>query len=627
LEQRNVSGVGIIVAKDFLVKKAWNSLVFILIFAFGFWAQAVDLRDYAGFLNRLGFEDYSAQAQKSRSAGGVNAVSSLVLKANVDRYQVVNASRNLTLAIVEESFDRLESREIQEKVLNLAAYLLEPAPFVASEPLPAAINALTDSANYVKAREVYLRSRILHRFRDEKQTLLAVMMDLAPAKKQAALESLLDTYLVSKYMDIELRQTRYWGRALSAALVKYARDHAQPGLENALTEKLGEKGLWLGNFLSSTVKYKNQKQEVVSVKIASGDFVNEYSKGSESYFITIGVMPTSRSDLWLAERSGLIGRKLQAAFYLLPEEETALLAKVRARETLTSSEKRHYAFLQNEPNPNGYSHVGILEVKRDPVSGIEMPWVWDIYPSGEVGGVRFLGLEGFAYAEQFRSVGFTHYDARKFHSYYVKKTTEQGYLSTVWKSYRAGLDENDEIAEDRQNTYLWPAKISAAEVQRLQKTPPEQAEAWFAKEIAPRVLNVMKGYMVSKDALAFAENFANMEGAAYCSQALVLAFLQGVNVDPQASPDQYPKFLDTVEKFHKDLGGYYKRGERIIAPSGFAWQSQLVESHVMIYFDRHLPERNQEKLLAPLRPRSRVTPLPSPLLPSPPGLQNYFEDL
>lgn len=603
-------------------------LLYILTFISAF-AHGADRAEFAAFLNRLGFEDYSAQAAAAGQQEGLTDVSKAVLTETEKRYQVVNAARELTLMIVEGSFDHLRDPRVQERALNLATYLLEPHAYMIYEPLPAAVDQIKEPKAFAEARAKFLKKRLQERYQDERNVLLVAVSDLAPAADIHAIDRNLQAYLKSKYQDPELQQTRFWGRALAASLVKESRNHGFPELESALAKKLFTKGLWLGNFVSSTVHYKDHKNEIITVKLASGDFVNEYSKGSESFFISIGVEPTNPKDRALADKEHLLGKKRYVPFYSKPSEEAELLEKVRDRVPLTMAEKTQYAFLQNEPLTNGYSHVGYIEIKKDAASGIEMPWVWDVYPGIGIGGVRFSGLEGFAYPDKFRSIGFVRYNGVKFYQHFQKTPQTRGYLTSVWKSWGVQLDNEGSVLEDQTKSYVWQTHISAAEVEALRRTPESQAEAWYAQEIIPRVLKVMKSYFVSKDALAFALNFANAQSAAYCSQLIVLSFLQGVNVDPQVNLDMYAPLLKAVEKFDDSLKYYIKRGERIISPSGFAWQSQLVQSHVMIHFTRAAsPTLAGASLLTPLRARIRTQALPpvSELEAPPEDLNRFYED-
>ncbi len=71
----------------------------------------------------------------------------------------------------------------------------------------------------------------------------------------------------------------------------------------------------------------------------------------------------------------------------------------------------------------------------------------------------------------------------------------------------------------------------------------------------------------------------------YCSQLIVLAFLEAANFDLQDE-------LDSIPSMAKLFSGSLKKivnlsaDQRLIAPNGLIWQSKIVEDLVTIHHDR-----------------------------------------
>ena len=170
-------------------------------------------------------------------------------------------------------------------------------------------------------------------------------------------------------------------------------------------------------------------------------------------------------------------------------------------------------------------------------------------------------------------------------SYYKDSIAKRGYQENVWSSFDSVINDNNEIASDLQKPLWIKTRASAQDVEMLASYPLSQADQWYKGLIIPRVLNMMKNYLVSKDAMGFASGFANAKGAAYCSQALVLAYLQSIDVDPQETQDKWSNFLLMTKKFNLDASNYFDLSASIISPSGFAWQAKLVQSETTVLLD------------------------------------------
>ncbi len=549
------------------------------------------------FLARLGFEKYSAQIQVTLDQGQLNEVSRTVLKGNRDRYKIVDLARDMSVQIYEGIRDNLNNPQIRKKAVRLSGHLLRPHALLTDVVLPDNIKSIKNVSDFSSAREKYLTEIASQRFVEERTKILATIADLlmssqAISGKGELTESIIldtfkdnvDSYLRAKFEYLELQNTQYWGRAMAALLVRHAHLEKQPELEKDLDFVLSKQNDNLQNYISATQYLHNKDHKVQSFTLQSGDFANEYSHGTEAFYITIGVKPGDNANKKLAKKSELVGALWQVAMYATPSEEEAIADKVHNNQPLTKSEKRKYARMTKSMSVEGYSHVGIVEVKNDIESGISMPWIWDIYPNSSAGGIRFIGPEGFAFQERFQKVGYVRYNSRKFMSYYKGAIAKRGYQENVWKSYEAVLND-DQIASDLSKETWIKTLATPEDVAQLASYSLDQAEPWYRGLIIPRVLKMMDHYLVSADAMGFASGFANAKGAAYCSQVLVLAYLQAVDVDPQQIEDKWSDFLLMTKKLNLDASQYFDLSRRIISPSGFAWQAGLVETSTAVMLD------------------------------------------
>ncbi|MGZ3807104.1 MAG: hypothetical protein ACXVCE_03400, partial [Bacteriovorax sp.] len=551
--------------------------------------------DYGDFLFRLGFKDYSGDIEKTLSSGAeMTEVSKEVLIQNKERYQIVNDARELTLNLIESVLPQMEDPEVQDKLIHLTSFLLSPHPLVSLETLPENISKLkVDKDAFLKAREAYLSNLASERAKIEKDYLLTTLVDLNPTLQNNGealrqTEHYLNDYVSRDYSDLGLQQTRYWGRALAACLVRYSRLNAGSLLEKKLSAYLKEHNLFLENFISNNLSYVNANKQISKVTLHSGDMANEYSRGTLSYYITIGVVPGSSSNKKVAQKNRLLGRKMRAFDYPSTDEEESIKMKATAEQTLTEKEKRMLDLISVRNNQEGFSHAGLVDVKKDEETNIQMPWIWDLYPNASLGGVRFIGPEGFAFPANYQKVGYVHYSPEKYRNFYKTQIQKRGYMPNVWKSYLARLNRDNgelESIEDHSGHYNWPTLISEKDVQRIANDDALDAATWFERDIAPRISKTVESYMTSSEALSFTSSFANARDTAYCSQLVVLAYLQGIDVDAEATIDSWSTFAKTIKHLNVPGTENIDLSQRIVAPAGFAWQSQLVENFTTVQFD------------------------------------------
>lgn len=544
--------------------------------------------DYRNFLIRLGFKDYCMEMQESLKSPNLTEVSKRVLEYNIEHYQIINVAREIAAFIFSYS-ENFHSQENLNHITALSSYLLLPSKDVSTELIDRYSQdkklSTEESFNVLEKSQMSL----------EKELIISSIVEITGLKDPAAIDTLdyyLTRYITLKYTDSNLKQTNYLGRAVAANLIRFVRQNHIDSVEENLRRNLLIHKVFLNNYISDTQAFINNKHQIQTVKLHSGDFANEYSKGSEAYFISIGTTPTGIRNRIKASSNHLLGNVYKFVLYPSPDAEKKILAKVSEKKELSSLEKIQYSLIQNKPDVPGYSHVGLVDLKEDAASGIKMSWIWDSYPNDGIGGIRFIGTEGFVFPGEFQKIGFVHYNPTKFLRYYKNQVKTRGYLKDVWLSYSAKIDDGAIAIDNDKEKYAWPTHISESEVRDLTKADESKADAWFKNEIAPRVTSMMEQYFTGTEALAFADGFNNVRGAAYCSQAIVLAYLQGADIDPEVKKDKLSLIVKIGHALKLDELEDIDLTQRIISPAGFAWQSDLVESHIPIMIEQQIDANN-----------------------------------
>ena len=516
--------------------------------------------------------------QKSLEAPGLTDVSKHALTYNIDHYQIVNAAREL--AAFTFSFDKnFATEEAQDRLIALSEFLLLPSQNISNE-----VTEKYSKENKLSIEDSFSRLT-KEKMAKEKELILSAISELTEVQDSQSLEKLdsyLTRYLTLKYTDANLTQTNYLGRAIVSSFVRYLRKKDLDNVERKMRREFRRHVIFLDNYISDKLTIVDNQNKAQNVILHAGDFANEYSKGSEAYYISIGTAPKGFTHRIKATSNHLLGNAFKIAIYPTPDQEEAILKKVQAKENLSSMEKIQYSLLQSKSDIPGYSHAGMVDLKGDAESGIKMSWIWDSYPNDDIGGIRFIGPEGFVFPGEFKKVGFVHYSAEKFLNYYQTQIKTRGYLKNVWASYSSKIEDGYVAIDDMKSRYFWPAHITEAEMRSYANVDIKDAKEWFRKEIAPRVTGMMEYYFTSTEAIGFANGFNNVRGAAYCSQAIVLAYLQGADIDPEVQQDRLSAIVHIGHALKMSELVDIDLTQRVVSPSGFAWQTELVETHVPI---------------------------------------------
>lgn len=571
------------------------------------------------FLINLGFERFTEKALQTLNSGkNIDPVSKAALKKTLNYYKQLESAREisaLTYSLLENA-DCFKNEECPERdlIVRLISQQTSFFPLIALEPLApeaqAKLKSLTGSSALL-FRQEYYEDRGLERFQLEKTNIAKILKYLSLKQKafsspseEAQFEKFIDTHLYEvlspNYMANSRQQNRYLGRGLTAIYVKLAKDKKCAVCMSKLKSELALNDVKLEQIIQANYRLKNNETDQL-IQLKNGDLALEYSQGGQAYLISMGLKPASPADEKIAKTNKLISGYGGMLTNAMNQAYSHTRERLKKNYVISEDQQRLMEDYWNPQYSNGFSHVGLVQVKSDAATQISLAWIWDIYPqAGGVGVVRPMTPDGFAYPERFIRIGFARYDAEKLRQKFLTQKATQGYLPVVWKSSssfmgsRTSQQPTTEDAEDKAvipivdktKNYEWPSLISKEDLNSmLVKARSMNGEEWYQTEALPQVFSQIRQYIYGSNALVFAKGLVNAKAMSYCSQFIVLSFLQSMNFDLQTHTDQYrtiPKVAGTIVP--SMLG--QKLDERIIAPAGLVWQSDAIASLVQLNFSR-----------------------------------------
>jgi hypothetical protein len=297
---------------------------------------------------------------------------------------------------------------------ELVGYMLTQQPINPIKKIPAEITSLP-AHQQEKAHDIYMERVLKQTMENHTRTLVADLLNhlygdstdfLREPAKAAQFKNdserlyLLGSQMIERmYMDHQVGQTRYIGRALAALNARQAEiRNTEAVTYKMMKEAVASYGLTLENYLGDTLHYKDAKGKMLQIPVKTMDYVLTRNINPESATIPWGAQP-HLDLLQNAKKNGLVGNPLAGLLYL---DESAVKDGYG-----TLDEMKDRAFY--ERFNKGFSHVGAAIVKTVPYSKVKMTWVVDSYPhpladageplpegvKGNAGGTRYVGVEQF----------------------------------------------------------------------------------------------------------------------------------------------------------------------------------------------------------------------------------------
>ena len=557
------------------------------------------------FLIGLGFEDFIQQIEDTKKSGQpISDVSRYALNASSEQLGSVNAVRklsNLTYTIlVDLKKDSVEKKKAKSDLItDMIIQQLLPFPLLSAEPLDkkqvSQIKELDINKGLAFKRSIQTK-RAVERFYDEKLNLVKAFMSLSEPKaefKKATIEWLdsnLTDALADAYVFEKRQQNRLFGRALIVAFVKYLRQNNDTSAEADLKSKLRLHNLYLENYIQGYYVSNVGKDDLRGTALMSGDMAFEYSHGQEAFFTSLIMQPQTKENDKAAGINHLTNSILDSYKFLDNKKYYAILDKIDTYKELKADEQNIYDDFWNKKYAGGFSHAGLVEVKKDADTDISVAWIWDIYPEkNKVGPVRLMTPEGFSYPEKMMKIGFLRYNPEKLLASLKSQISRRGFLEIVWEGYSSFVgvyaDKTEGPAVDNGTSYKWRTKVNKNLVIGWTMVDQKDAQRWYRDEVLPRVFSRVHGYMVSNEAKVFADGLVSAKDMLYCSQLVTMAYLEAINLDLQNSQDKIWDFLKYLDKSIKAVLKVNIK-HRLVSPNGLVWQSDIFENLYTVYLDR-----------------------------------------
>lgn len=562
-------------------------------------------------LEDLGFIDYPRLiSQTLKNNSEISDVSAAALKKNQFMLASIPAANRLAsylyaCLMTESGIPKLN---LVEKMITQQ---LLPFPLISLEDLGEGtyqqLAHLPIDVALAKKREL-AKVRAQQRFLTEKTNLLKAFLLVSPRNKREEVETRLwledqiNTAISDSYKYFTRQQNRFLGRALVLAFVYYLRETGQEAIEKVLKTNLRAKNLFLENYISPNYISDSGIREHDRLQLESGNLAFEYYHGQESFFTSLVINPSSAQDYKISQKYQLQGDIFNIFGMLDGGPFYSVLDKLELKRPLSEKEKAIYEKFWDPKLAKGFSHSGIVEVKTEPRFNLSAVWIYDSYPERDkVGPIRVMSISGFAYGERMLKLGFVKYSPTLLLRAFKKQIAQRGYRPFVWEgfdSYMGRTSDGELIPSyDKDIKYSWPSRIGKEEIEMWMQTRDSEASDWYHRELIPAVMKRIRSYVAGPDAALFASGFSNGKNLLYCSQMILMAFLQGGNFDLQSEPDQV---WQIIKLFSDDVKRALQLslGQRIVSPNGLIWQHSILSRFV----EYPLSRSNYEKQLSSSKP-------------------------
>lgn len=466
-------------------------------------------RDYLEFLGRLGFEPSVARFDEALAQEGLTESRRGVLLEGRSRARPADAAVELAAGIMGGLAERGWAEDALRGAADLAAELLALRPLAPPEALPAALRREPE-------HEVlsWLAGRTAERIGRQLGPLARAAARLGAAGAEGPLRDI----LVAMYSDPEIGGNRLAGRALAASLLRHARRHGRPELEEALERAVLRRGLRLSDFVGDRVELRDRRGADRRLSLKDGDILGIRRRSRDASEITAGARPP-RALSGKAARERLLGPV--PAIWIDPEEAAPRqVAGQPARNLL----RRLWHGLRRWLGSRsvflrGYSHVGMVSLKE--ADGVALAWVLHTSVDSGNGGIRKEGVIGeFVKPGSDVRLGFARLDAEATRRDFLRQARE------------AGFSETPARADDG----AWASGIGREGYEALRLLAETDAEA-FLKELNRRALEQVGRLLLSGTAYDF--GWLNRLWAAHCSSLMVLAYKLGAQFELQWRPDRW----------------------------------------------------------------------------------------
>lgn len=522
-------------------------------------------KEQRDFLFRLGFNDVSSIIrEKLNNKEYATELNRRQMMANIKAYEVINASRELSISILNEVTKNPSKKRVDQLGLFVAK-MLALKPLSPSIDYPSSILNIQDENKREERLVEWLHSERILQMNEHKKRLLSDLVTLLYDNDVAShvveikrLDQLLSQIVQCMYLDDTLGNGRYFGRALLALTLR--EEKLSGGNFIGLKEKIkielkGRHNLYLENFVGDEMVLATPKGEK-TVKIVNGTMMLSRNLSAGSLNISMSAVPKNFSDRWKARAQGLIGTPFAHFLYVEPEDmNNGITLGMRIRDRIAQS-----GLLRM-----GYSHIVYYQVLEDPQTGIKMSRVIDNYPNRvyDVTG-KYIRTGGtrLTFAEQV--IDTSHHSAVYFSNPVPEKVKEWSQLSVEKFGYQPEFSEAVELQLDDSGTV--PVKND-----RVSRLKTDITKAQFEKLHSEQDAKKLSDEIGQRFALGLVEtvyegtifhwpdpyNFY-LQAATYCSQLGDIVMRKKVGIPLEFHESQW-NFFVTGFATAGDVGAFLEK--------------------------------------------------------------------
>ena len=428
------------------------------------------------FLSNLGFNDVSAIIrEKLKNKEYATELNRRQMKANIEAYEVLNASRELAITILNEvGVGSAKSRV--EQLSLFVAKMLALKPMSPSLDYPSKILNLKNEEDRENQLVEWLRKERLQQMDEHKKKLLSDVVSLifdgkvqGKEAEVSRIDQLLSEIVRCMYLDDTLGNGRYFGRALLALALREEKlyENAFAGLKKKIAKELKDSyNLYIENFIGDEMVLVTRKGEQ-KVKIVNGTEMLSRNLSAGSLQISIAAIPKNLSERWTARFRGMIGSPLALFLYVEPEDmSNGITLSMRLRDRLAQS-----GFIRM-----GYSHIVYYQVLEDKKTGIKMARVIDNYPNRvydmtgkyiRTGGTRLTYPEQVIDTSHHSAVYFSNPVPEKQKKWAAEAVAKHGYQKEFSPSVELELDKEGTTPLKNERVVHLKTGISESEFKKL----------------------------------------------------------------------------------------------------------------------------------------------------------------
>ncbi len=396
------------------------------------------------------------------------------------------------------------------------------------------------------------------------------------------------------YENKTLGTTRWLGKGLIYSLVRFSRIQNQQNafgsdtegkLASHLRETYAEN---LNNYITAKITTVDAYGKKVVMKVETGNVLNEASKdGKESIKKASAIFPRFLKNPKAYIRMIFKGMWVFPGFYYLASDTKAIKEKLEAGKQPSFSDRFKHAFDQTKMAlANSYTSAALAVVKEaeavpgKPETKVEAVMAAEFSPNQSVGGIRWVGLEGYGFLNpEHASFAATQLDTKKMQEKARKQLTEQKDPYLLWEG-------ENYVWSDKQEKFVKSGNgksqmtIDANYLDELLKLSPAQ----YDKAFKANLVKILQEMTYGKEAKGYSYNYIDTIDAFYSALGAHVVLHKAGGVKPSV-PSKFSEIHKWLQKFGSKTVKDIDLEKPYTAPNFAAVNTDLVKNSSIFFKD------------------------------------------